>query len=268
MKDTTTVKLMDSSTVIKNCNEHIILIQDLKKEPVKNLYEKPIVTILILPILVAIITAWLTSLLNKKKYNLEKAKIEQDIKGAEQTLKDEQVKLELANKNFLLEIQKAENDYKGKYDNLLEERKKYNLDLLKYKEQQISELKVILLKVNLLLSDIRNGFDITNGWEIIQDDYDSYLADYIINNHKEINQKLSSISSETFLFYSVLNPLFEEVISSITILMNRINRDRERGIDTTDQGYNSLHSEQAKSTIGLIKSIAEKIREIIEPIKA
>jgi hypothetical protein len=78
MKDTTTVNFLDSSTIIKSENEHIILIQDLKKEPSKVWYESPWITSLLIPILVAATIAWLTNKLNRRKNKLEIDKLKEE----------------------------------------------------------------------------------------------------------------------------------------------------------------------------------------------
>jgi hypothetical protein len=70
MGDTLIVKLFDSTTVIKNGNEQIILIQGLNKVSDKVWYESPWVSSLIIPILVAAGVAWITNLLNKQKSKL------------------------------------------------------------------------------------------------------------------------------------------------------------------------------------------------------
>ena len=269
--DTTNVGIYDSSIVVaKTANkpDQLIIIKDYKTSKETPFYETPIFISIIFPFIVSVLTIFILRLINNKKNNLDVRKIQQDIKGAEQALKDEQVKLELSNKNYLLEINKLEKDYKAKYDNLLEERKKYNLELLKYKEQQISELKLILKNVQKIISDMENEFILETGWEITTEDYLEYQAEYFIKYHKEINKQLRSILSEAFLFHSVLNPLFSEAINSITILMNRINRDQESGNSTNEPHYIFEHIDQAESIATSIKAIINKIREIIDPILA
>jgi|694.fasta_scaffold03634_16 hypothetical protein len=78
MGDTSIVKLFDSTTVIKSGNEHIILIQDLKKEAVKDWYESPWIASLLIPILVAAAVAWVGNMMNKRKNNLEIEKLKEE----------------------------------------------------------------------------------------------------------------------------------------------------------------------------------------------
>lgn len=269
--DTTTVGIYDTSMVVtnsKNQSEQIIIIKDYKKVKDTPIYESPILISIVFPFIVSILTLLILKFVDRMKNKLVVIKIQQDIKSAEQELKDNQAKLELANKTYLLEINKAEKDYKTQYDNLLEERKKYNLELLRYKEQQISELKTVLKRVQMILFEMEDKFNLVQGFEISADDHEKYHAEYFVENHQKINQELRSILAETFLFYSELRPLFEEAISSITILLNRINRDREKGVNTNAVDYMWLHSPQTESSIENINFIISKIREIIEPIKA
>jgi len=168
----------------------------------------------------------------------------------------------------LLEINKAEKDYDIQYNSLLEERKKYDLELLKYKELQVSELKTIFKRVQMILSNMDNNFNLNSGSEITSEDYEKHQVEYFAKNHKEINKELRSILSDTFLFYSILSPLFDKATNSIIILMNRINTDREDGIAIDEQDYMYKHIDQIKSSINNLNLIIEEIRKIIEPIKA
>jgi len=85
MGDTSIVKIFDSTTVIKSGNEQIILIQDFKKESVKDLHEIPWITSLIIPILVAAGVAWIANMMNKKKNKLEIDKLKEETSNLKKT---------------------------------------------------------------------------------------------------------------------------------------------------------------------------------------
>jgi hypothetical protein len=85
MKDTTTIKYLDSSTVVEKGNEHVILIQDLKKESVKDWKESPWIVSLLIPILVASFVAWFAYKLNKKKNKLEIDKLREETSNLRRT---------------------------------------------------------------------------------------------------------------------------------------------------------------------------------------
>jgi hypothetical protein len=87
MGDTSIVQFFDTSTVIKSSSDQIILIQDLKKEPIKYWYENTWMTSLIIPILVAAIVAWLTNFINRKKNKLEIDKLKEETSQIKESYK-------------------------------------------------------------------------------------------------------------------------------------------------------------------------------------
>jgi len=120
MKDTATVKLFDSTTVIQKGNEHIILIQDLKKENVKDWYEATWITSFLIPILVAVIVAVILNWLNRNKTNLENDKIKAETSKLRKsfqpivigTLQSIQDKIMPSKINALKELVQIKNDFK------------------------------------------------------------------------------------------------------------------------------------------------------------
>lgn len=71
MKDTSVVKMFDSTTVIQNDNQHIILIQDFKNKPEKDLIDNPWIISFLIPILVAGIIAFIAHRFGYRKNKIE-----------------------------------------------------------------------------------------------------------------------------------------------------------------------------------------------------
>lgn len=78
MNDTSIVKIMDSSMVIENGKDHIILIQDSRKEPEKGWNDNPWVIFLVIPLIVSVLAAAFTHFLgrNKNKREIDKLTVE------------------------------------------------------------------------------------------------------------------------------------------------------------------------------------------------
>jgi hypothetical protein len=85
MKDTTTVKYLDSLIIVGKGNEHIILIQGKKKESVKDWKESPLIVSFLIPILVASFVAWFAHKLNAKKNKLEIDKLKEETSNLKKT---------------------------------------------------------------------------------------------------------------------------------------------------------------------------------------
>jgi hypothetical protein len=200
MEDTSIVKLYDSATVIKSGNEHIILIQDLKKEKDKDLNESPWITSLLIPILVAAAVAWLANFINKKKNKLEIDKLKEETSNLKKsfqpivigTLQSIQDKIIPTKIEALKTIVQLKNNFT-------------------HHEQQYSEGDPVTPDYDDYLNLLFYNFSNSNydGYCKFHDQYSYLFPDPVFNILKSLQIKVSSMNETKKSFNSMGDPELE-----------------------------------------------------------
>lgn len=199
-KDTTTIKYLDSSTVIQKGNEHIILIQDYKKEITKEWYESSWITSLIIPILVAAFVAWFTNRLNTTKNDVEIEKLKEETQNLKKTfqpivigtLQSIQEKIITSKIDALKKLVQIRNDFS-------------------YHEQQYCEGDPITPDYDEYLELLFRNFAPSDydSYNSFHDTYSYLFPDNVFHLLTELQGKISNLNETKKSFLSMGDPYLE-----------------------------------------------------------
>jgi hypothetical protein len=171
--DTIVVGVYDSTMVItkeSGSSDQVIIIQDQKTIPAKDWYENPLISSLLIPIIVAIATAWVIHLVKRSKYKAEVEKLTEETKQLKksfepivistlQSIQDKIIDSKIKALNKLVELRLEFISFNQHYDHqgdaIINEESEYHMELYKrYGSKQFDEIKAFHYTYSHLFPDI------------------------------------------------------------------------------------------------------------------
>jgi hypothetical protein len=154
------------------------------------------------------------------------------------------------------------------YEKINTERTKYNLEVLKFNSTYLAELIKVFKAVSGIVNEVEGSFNLTAGEELDSSHHETHISNYIIEKHKEILKSLRDVQAESLFLFDDFDTDFSNTISGITTVMNRINRDREKGMNVDEQDYAYLHNAQTSDIMRNLRLIISKTRAKLTELRA
>ncbi len=229
--DTVYVGVYDSSMVVTGKHQQVIIIQD--NQPLKGktfLEENPLITILFIPVLVAIAGTYFTFLLNRKKYKgeVDKLKVETErIKNSyEQVVLDtiQQVNSGLLDQKIkglqeLVALHENFTDYQQVYDNEgipLDEYEDYLIKMLEgFNQEKFDEFTNFRIKYGYLYNSTAH------------ENLNTLVDELYILKESSISASLNSNPMSSYAFYERVPPILNQFTECLNAIRSELHLDND-----------------------------------------